>query len=66
MEGGDEESILKMRKKFEYAGTHTFMEYLAKANLLQVGEQWQDDQTAPLVLNLGPYVQNITIPNFKI
>lgn len=32
------------------------MQYLAKANLLQVGEQWQDDVTCPLVLNLGPYV----------
>lgn len=66
MEGGDEESILKMREKFEYWETHTFLEYLAKANLLQVGEQWQSDQTAPLVLNLGPYVQSIDIPNLKI
>jgi hypothetical protein len=66
MHGGDEESILKLREEFKDAHKHTFMEYLAKANLLQVGEQWQDDQTAPLVLNLGPYVQNITIPNFKI
>lgn len=64
--GGDGDSILKMRENFKDARKHTFMEYLAKANLLQVGEQWQDDQTAPLVLNLGPYVQNITIPNFKI
>ena len=42
------------------------MEYLAKANLLQVGEQWQDDNVAPLILNLGPYVQNISVPNLKI
>ena len=42
-QGGDDESILKMRKKFKDAHKHTFMEYLAKANLLQVGEQWQDD-----------------------
>ena len=33
-QGGDEESILKMRKKFKDAHKHTFMEYLAKANLL--------------------------------
>ena len=47
MQGGDEksdkESILKMREKFKDAHKHTFMEYLAKANLLQVGEQWQSD-----------------------
>lgn len=42
------------------------MEYLAKANLMQVGEQWQDDVVAPLVLNLGPYVQSITIPKLQI
>ena len=33
-QGGDDESILKMRKKFKDAHKHTFMEYLAKANLL--------------------------------
>ena len=43
MQGDDEESILKMREKFKDAHKHTFMEYLAKANLLQVGEQWQKD-----------------------
>ena len=34
MQGDDEESILKMREKFKDAHKHTFMEYLAKANLL--------------------------------
>lgn len=58
--------ILEQRSKFEAAHKHTFMEYLAKANLMQTGEQWQDDQTAPLVLNLGPYVQSISIPNLKV
>ena len=38
MHSGDEDSILKMREKFKDAHKHTFMEYLAKANLLQVGE----------------------------
>lgn len=64
--GRDKESIEKQRDRFKEVHRHTFMEYLAKANLLQVGEQWQDDVTAPLILNLGPYVQSITIPNLKI
>lgn len=55
-QGDDKESIMKQREKFKDVHKHTFMEYLAKANLMQVGEQWQDDATAPLVLNLGPYV----------
>lgn len=66
MDGGKDESILKQRKEFKDLHRHTFMEYLAKANLMQTGEQWQSDQTAPLTLNLGPYVQKITIPQLKI
>lgn len=65
-DGDKSKSILKQRDAFDNIHTHTFMEYLAKANLLQVGEQWQDDMVAPLILNLGPYVQNITVPNLKI
>ena len=33
-QGDDKESILKMREKFKDVHKHTFMEYLAKANLL--------------------------------
>lgn len=51
-----EESIEKQHDEFKDVHRHTFLEYLAKANLLQTGEQWQDDVVAPLVLNLGPYI----------
>jgi len=34
MEGGKDDSILKQRKKWEDKHIHTFMEYLAKANLM--------------------------------
>ena len=43
------------------------MEYLAKANLLEGGEQWEsaDQAACPLELNLGPYVQSINGLNVK-
>jgi hypothetical protein len=60
------ESLKDAHDKFKDAHRHTFMEYLAKANLMQTGEQWQNDDTVPLVLNLGPYVQAISIPQLQI
>jgi hypothetical protein len=66
-EGGSG-SVMKARKDFKEAGSHTFMEYLAPANLLQGGEQWtgSDQANCPLDLNLGPYVQSIKGLNMKM
>ena len=40
MNGGSKDSIEKQHDKFKEVHKHTFLEYLAKANLMQVGEQW--------------------------
>ena len=65
---GGEGSVEKAKKDFKYKRDHTFMEYLAKANLLQGGEQWQtaEQAEAPLELQMGFYVQSITVPNLKM
>lgn len=62
--------IMEKHNKFEtYDGehSHTFMEYLAAANLLVGKEDWFGGEAGnadtPLILNLGPYVQEVTIPN---
>lgn len=62
--------IMKKHDQFEtYDGksSHTFMEYLAAANLLVGKEDWFGEEAGntetPLILNLGPYVQEVTIPN---
>jgi len=54
-------SVKKAHDGFKEAGKHSFMEYLAQANLLQGGEQWEssDQANCPLDLNLGPYVQSV-------
>lgn len=51
--------IIKKHNSFESAGTQTFLEYLAAANLLVGKEDWVGENAgqsiAPLELNLGLY-----------
>lgn len=61
-------SVMNAKEKFSETGRHSFMEYLAEANLLQGGEQWDSAGQAncPLTLDLSPYVQKITAPNIQM
>lgn len=60
-------SVKDAHDKFEYAGQHTFMEYLLEANLVVGGENWFSNQSIlPLELSLGPYVQEVTIPQMQL
>ena len=60
-------SVKDAHDKFKYAGQHTFMEYLLEANLVVGGENWFSNQTIlPLELSLGPYVQEVTIPQMQL
>lgn len=51
-------------------GTHTFLEYLAAANLLVGKEDWIGEKAgqsvSPLELQLGLYCQEVTIPNIEV
>lgn len=48
----------------------TFLEYLAAANLIAGKSGWVGENagqtSTPLILQLGPYCQEITLPNFEI
>ena len=62
--------IKKKHKTFETEdgeNSHTFLECLAAANLLVGASDWIGEKAgqseAPLELQLGPYVQSITVPN---
>ena len=65
-------SVIDAHNKFSTVGTdrkqsHTFMEYLLEANLVVGGENWFANQSQfPLELTLGPYVQEVTLPNIKV
>lgn len=65
---GGKKSVKDAKDSFKYKHDHTFMEYLAQAHLLQGGEQWQtaEQAEAPLELQMGFYVQSITVPNLKM
>lgn len=53
--------------QWNYSGQKSFVEMLAEANLIVGGENWFSNQSSvPLELNLGPYVQEITIPNMMM
>ncbi len=54
--------IEKEQMSFVGAGQQSFVEYLAPANLVSEN----DSPESPLTLNLGPYVQKITIPRLTI
>lgn len=58
----------KVKLQTEYNHDHTFLEYLAKSNLITCGEQWESSEQspAPLELQLGFYVQQIQLPNLKL
>lgn len=64
----NETTVETERKNFDKAGEHTFLEYLAKANLLVGGENWFNSQqtVCPLEIQLGFYAQSITVPKLKI
>lgn len=62
------ESVIDMHNKFDGIGQRTFLEYLAQANLI-VDEGWlgkPGDIVHPFELQLGYFVQDITIPQLKI
>lgn len=60
-------SVKDAHDQFKYAGQHTFMEYLLEANLVVGGENWFSNQSIlPLELSLGPYVQEVTIPQMQL
>lgn len=62
--------IIDKHDNFEKAGTQTFLEYLAAANLLVGKEDWVGENAgqsiAPLELNLGLYCQEITVPQMQV
>ena len=63
----NDSSVEDAHKNFPYAGQHTFMEYLLEANLVVGGENWFSNQSQlPLELSLGPYVQEVTIPQMQL
>ena len=51
-------------------GDTTFMEYLAAANLIVGQEDWIGEKAGqavkPLILQLGPYCQEATLPNIEV
>lgn len=63
-------SVEKLHNDYADAGKTTFMNYLAPANRLAGGEGWlggaETQAVSPLEINLGPYVQTVTLPNIKV
>jgi len=62
------EKVMDVHNSFSDAGKHSFMEYLAEANQLVGGENWfsSGNPSSPLELQLGLYVQSITVPNMRM
>jgi len=60
--------VMGAHNGFGDAGKHSFMEYLAEANQLVGGENWfsTGNPSSPLELQLGLYVQSITVPNMRM
>lgn len=66
----DENAVKNMKENYSDAGKYSFMHYLAAANLL-VGDEneWfgaAGQAPKPLEIQLGYYIQDITIPQLKI
>lgn len=60
-------NVIAEHDSFGFIGQHTFIEYLAKANLIVGGENWFSTQDIlPLQIELGPYVQDVTIPHIMM
>lgn len=68
MNAGKSKTVQAKHDSFADAGKHTFVEYLAEANLLVGGENWfsSASSSCPLTLQLGLYVQDVTVPNLKM
>lgn len=62
------ESVISQHNNFAKIGDNTFMEYLAKANMLVGGENWFEPKQglSPLELQLGFYVQSIALPEMSV
>lgn len=62
------QSVNDQHNSFANVGKNTFLEYLAKANLIVGGENWSNDKQtmSPLEIQLGFYVQSATVPSIKI
>lgn len=61
-------SVKEQHDSFNKVGQHTFMEYLLKANMLVGGENWFNSKQglSPIELQLGFFVQSITVPKITI
>lgn len=67
-------NIKELKQNFEHFlsgdSQHTFMEYLVAANMLATKDDFVGESageiTCPLILNLGYYIQNVTIPNLDL
>lgn len=61
-------SVASAHDGFSNVGKHSFMEYLAQANMLVGSENWFStaQSNCPLELQLGFYVQNVTVPMVHI
>ena len=56
-------NVKEEHDSFSKIRTHTFLEYLAKASLIVGGDNWFSSSIPfPLEIELGPYVQEVTIP----
>jgi hypothetical protein len=62
--------IMKQHNNNTTNSTHTFLEYLAAANLLVGQEDWIGEKAgqsvSPLELQLGLYCQEVTLPNIEV
>ena len=62
------------KENFTTAGKTTFLEYLAEANLLTSKDNYlsqalgsdKGSSASPLILNLGFYIQSITVPQLRL
>lgn len=62
-----DKDVSEQHDSFDKAGKNTFMEYLTEANQLTGSENWfsGSSPSSPLELQLGLYVQSITVPNLR-
>lgn len=66
--------ITDQRSSFSNVGKHTFLEYLCQANLMTNSDNYLgtltgiagQSSTSPLELNIGFYVQSMTVPVMKM
>ena len=71
---GSQKPINTQRNNFGQVGKHTFLEYLAQANLMTNSDNYLgqlmgsngQSGSSPLELNIGFYVQSMVIPQLKM